>query len=239
MAIEYKATDLPGKSLYEIPFNVQIRSITPLEQKYILSLSQKEQRSNKEYVDFLKKLIIIDNPAVQFESLYWFDVQYLLYKIRYLTYAKYPIKLSFKCLDCDSEVTQELDIGQMQIDEPENITLTIPLDNLGETKIRNKVIGDDLKIEEFMKKHHLDENDFQMRILLLDLCLISSDKSLPELYALAERGDITANDIVTIENWFINNTWGVKEEIKIKCPNCGKEASRGYTLSIEDFFSVI
>lgn len=239
MAIEYKATDLPGKSLYEIPFNVQIRSITPLEQKYILSLSQKEQRSNKEYADFLKKLIIIDNPAVQFENLYWFDVQYLLYKIRYLTYAKYPIKLSFKCLDCNSEVTQELDIGQMQIDEPENITLTIPLDNLGETKIRNKVIGDDLKIEEFMKKHHLDENDFQMRILLLDLCLISSDKSLPELYALAERGDITANDIVTIENWFINNTWGVKEEIKIKCPNCGKEASRGYTLSIEDFFSVI
>ena len=32
--MEYKATDLPGKSLYKIPFNLQIRSITPIEQKY-------------------------------------------------------------------------------------------------------------------------------------------------------------------------------------------------------------
>ena len=39
--IEYKATDLPGKIAYEKPFNVKIRCITPVEQKYILSLSRK------------------------------------------------------------------------------------------------------------------------------------------------------------------------------------------------------
>ena len=239
MAVEYKATDLPGKSLYTTPFNVQIRSITPLEQKYILSLSQIEQKTNKEYVDFIKKLVVIDNPSVQFEDLYWFDVQYLLYKIRYLTYAKYPIRLSFKCPDCGQMITQELDIGKMQIDEPENTTSTIILDNLGEMPIRNKVMGDDLKIENFMDKLKLDKEDFQVRLLLLDLCLISANKTLPELYALADRGDITASDIVAIENWFISNVWGVKEEVMVKCPNCGKEASRGYSLSIEDFFSVV
>ena len=78
-----------------------------------------------------------------------------------------------------------------------------------------------------------------MRLLLLDLCLISKNKSLEELYSLAETGDITANDIISIEHWFEDNVWGVKEELDIVCPKCNKEASKGYVLSIEDFFSII
>ena len=116
---------------------------------------------------------------------------------------------------------------------------TIVLDNLGEISIRNKAVGDDLLVDEFAKRKGIDVSDMQMRILLLDLCLISQEKSLDELYALTENADITANDIVTIENWFTENEWGMKEEIKVKCPKCHKEASRGYVLSIEDFFSFI
>ena len=237
--IEYKATDLPGKNAYEKPFNVQIRCITPVEQKYILSLSQKEQRTSKEYMEFLKKLIKIDNPEVTFEDLYWFDVQYLLYKIRYLTYAKYPIKLVFRCPDCDNEIIKELDIGQLQIDEPNLNNNTLQFDNLGEIKIRNKIIKDDIDIENFMMKKHFDKDDIQTKLLLIDLCLIKGNKSLDEVYQLAESGDITASDIIGIEKWIENDVWGVKEELTIKCPACGKEVSRGYMLSIEDFFSVI
>lgn len=240
MAIEYKATDLPGKSLYDQEFSVQIRSITPIEQKYILSLSQKDQKSTKDYMEFLKKLILIDNPEMKFEDLYWYDIQYLLYRIRYLTYPKYPIKLGFKCSECNTVIQHDLDIGVLDINEPDNVQRTILLDNLGETPIRNKVVGDDLVIEEFAKRHNLDiVNDIQMRLLLLDLCLISKTKSLDELYAMAETGEITANDIITIEQWFENTIWGVKEEIDVICPKCKKEASKGYLLSIEDFFSII
>ena len=94
MAHEYYAVDLPGKMLYEKEFNISNRRITPIEQKYILSLSQKQQKSNKDYVDFIKKLIQFDNPEMTFEQLYWFDVQYLLYRIRFTTYEKYPIRPS-------------------------------------------------------------------------------------------------------------------------------------------------
>ena len=221
--IEYKATDLPGKIAYEKPFNVQIRCITPVEQKYILSLSQKEQKTAKEYMEFLKKLVQIDNPEVTFEDLYWFDVQYLLYKIRYLTYAKYPIKLAFRCDECGEEITRELEIGELQIDEPNIENNKIILDNLGEIKIRNKIVKDDI----------------QTRLLLIDLCLIKGDKNLEDIYHMAEDGDITASDIIQIEKWLEDNIWGVKEELKVKCNHCGKEVSRGYMLSIEDFFSVI
>lgn len=238
--MEYLATDLPGKSLYDQEFSVQIRRITPIEQKYILSLSQKEQKSTRDYMEFLKKLIMIDNPMVKFEDLYWYDVQYLLYRIRHLTYTKYPIKLGFRCPECGATIRHDLEIGQLNINEPENIQRTITLDNLGEIAIRNKLVSDDLVIDEYAKKHNIDiTNDVQMRLLLLDLCLISKDKSIEELYPLAESGELTANDIITIEQWFEDNTWGVDEEVTLTCPKCKKEVSRGYLLSIEDFFSII
>lgn len=238
--MEYKATDLPGKSLYNKQFSVSLRPITPIEQKYILSLAQKDQKTTTDYMNFLKKLIVFDNPDMTFEELYWYDVQYLLYRIRYLTYSKFPIKLAFKCQECGKMIEYDLDIGTMDITEPENVQRTIQMDNLGEWSIRNKVVGDDLTIENFAKEKNIDiENDIQMRILLLDLCLLTENKPLDELYSLAETGEITANDILTIENWFTENVWGMKEEVNVKCNNCNKEASRGYVLSIEDFFSYI
>ena len=240
MSLEYKATDLPGKSLYPKQFSCQIRPITPIEQKYILSLSQKDQKTTQDYLNFLKKLVVFDNPEMTFEELFWYDVQYLLYRIRYLTYPKYPIKLGFKCLECGETISHTLDVGVLDIKEPtENMQRTIILDNLGEISIRNKIVGDDLLVEEFIKRKGIDPSDMQMRILLLDLCLISQEKSLDELFALTESADITANDILTIENWFTENEWGMKEEVNVKCPKCNKEASRGYVLSIEDFFSVV
>lgn len=253
MAQEYYAIDLPGKMLYDKEFTVSIRRITPIEQKFILSLAQKQQKTNKDYIDFIKKLVMISDSTVTFEDLYWFDIQFILYRIRFTTYEKYPVKLTFKCrgtvindedeeVPCDNEITQELNIGDLVINTPDdlpNLTNTVTLDTLGETKIRQKIIRDDITIDDFCKKHKIDKTDTQMRLLLLDLCLISSEKSLEELYALAESGDITAEDIVTIEKWFTDTIWGVKEEITVKCPNCGKEESRGYILTLEDFFSIV
>ena len=143
-------------------------------------------------------------------------------------------------MECGETISYTLDIGTLDIKEPtEDMPRTIILDNLGEISIRNKTVGDDLLVDEFAKRKGIDVSDMQMRILLLDLCLISQEKSLDELYALTESADITANDIVTIENWFTKNEWGMKEEVNVKCPKCHKEASRGYVLSIEDFFSFI
>ena len=255
MAQEYYAIDIPGKILYDKEFNVSVRKITPLEQKYILSLSSKEQRTNKDFIDFIKKLVMIDNPEVRFEDLYWFDVQYILYRIRFATYAKYPVKLKFICQNrvpsednpkemerCNQEIRHELKIDELKIytpDDIENLKTTVVLDNLGEIKIRQKTMNDDLVIDDMIKKYKIDPDDLQMRLLLLDLCLISKDKSVDELYQAASNGDITAEDIAAIEEWFTNTIWGVKEQVTIKCPKCGKEETRSYTLALEEFFSAI
>ena len=142
------------------------------------------------------------------------------------------------CSECGENFTQDIDIGSLQIDEPSG-TKTLLLENLGETPIRNKTVGDDLVIETFIKKNKLDVDDMQIRLLLVDLCLISNGRSLDEMYSLAEKGEITATDIIKIEQWIEKNVWGVNETIVTKCNHCKKEASRGYSLSIEDFFSVV
>lgn len=249
MAQEFYAIDLPGKILYPKQFNCSIRKITPLEQKYILSLSQKEQRTNDDYIAFLKKLVQFDNPEMTFEELYQFDVQYILYRIRFTTYPNYPVKIMFYCNGydekekkiCNQKIEKELKAEDLLIVTPDDLpnqTNEIELENLGKVSIRNKVINDDKVIENFAKIKKIDITDSQMKLLLLDLCFISGNSSLEELYNLAEDGTITAQDIVNIEHWFENNIWGVKEELKIKCPVCGKESSRAYILAPEDFFSI-
>lgn len=242
MAQEYYAIDIPGKSLYDKQFNISVRKITPLEQKYIISLFSKEQRTNNDFIAFVKKLVRIDNPEVQFEDLYWFDVQYILYRIRFATYSKYPVKFTSTCSneECGEKITHDLKIEELKIYTPEDIEdlkKTITLENLGELEIRQKIMKDDLVIDEFIESHKIDPEDLQMRMLLLDLCLISKNKSLNELYQYANDGTISAEDILEIERWFAKTIWGVKEEIVMKCPKCGKEEVLSYSLALEDFFS--
>lgn len=244
MAHEYYAIDLPGKILYSKQFNVSIRRLTPIEQRYILSLSQKEQKTNKDYLNLIKQWIIFDNPEMTFEELYWFDVQYILYRIRFVTYEKYPLTIKFICQEdnCHGEITQKLNMGELVINTPDDLTeysSTIELKNLGVTPIRQKTIQDDIEIDAFVQEKGLDANDLQTRLLLVDLCLVSNNRSLKEMYDLADTGVLTVEDIVMIEQWFMKNVWGVKEEVLVKCPKCGKETSRGYFLSLEDFFSSI
>lgn len=242
MAKEYISIDLPGKMLYKDEFDIKIRKITPIEQKFIISLSQKEQKTNQDYINFIKSLVSFNNPIMTFEKLFWFDVQYVLYRIRFSTYEKYPIKLTFSCLDpdCEEEIKYELKLGELDIytpDDLKDIKFEIELDNLGISPIRNKIVNDDLEIDRLIKNKKLDPNDIQMRLLLLDLCLISNGKTLQEMYNLAEEGVITAEDIIRIETWFTECVWGVKEKVNIKCPKCGREESREYALALEDFFS--
>lgn len=242
MLQEYYAIDLPGKMLYDKDFNVSVRKITPLEQKYILSLSQKEQRTSKDYLTFIKNLVRIDNSEIKFEDLFWFDVEYMLYRLRFVTYAKYPIKLVFTCRECGEKIKQDLKMEELIINTPDDLPdlkRTLELENLGETKIRNKCVGDDVIIEEFAKANDIDVvNDLQMRLLLTDLLVISNGKSLNEMYEKASSGEVTVSDIYEIEKWLQDTVWGVKQEMVVKCPKCGKEETRGYSLSLEDFFSI-
>ena len=244
---QYMAVDLPGKMLYKKDFSVKIRKITPIEQKYIISLSTKEQRTSKDYLEFLKKIIVISDPEVQFEDLFYFDLRYILYRIHFVTYSAHPFKLEFTCgkelgndKPCTQKIIKELKADELVINTPDDLpdlVDTIDLENFGALHIRNKILRDDITIENFIRMHNLDPDDLQINILLLDLCAISVDRDINELYEAACTGELTVEDIIKIENWINSAVWGVNETVNIKCPLCGMEESREYFLTLEDFFS--
>lgn len=247
MAIEYYTTDLPGKKLYDIPFITKIRKVNIMEIKYASSLFQKQEATVKEYMDFITKFIEFDNPEMNVSKLFWYDLQYLLYQIRYRTFKNYPIKLSFACdgkkedgSDCEKEFQVPLDIGALIPIEPSDIegfTDTIELENLGKVKIRAKLVEDDIKIEEFAKQKDLSLDDIDTLIMLSNFCAITTSLTLEEVYEYAQDGTLTIEDLMKIEDWRLKNVWGMKEEIKVKCPVCGKEEVRPFKLSLTDYFS--
>ena len=88
----------------------------------------------------------------------------------------------------------------------------------------------------FMKQRRLDEKDDNLKILVYDLLLLSNWKPLNELWALAENGDITVQDIALIEKFIDDNTWGVREEYTYVCRHCNKEVSNPFAVRLDDFF---
>ena len=245
--IEHYALDLPGKSLYKVPFNLKVRKITPIEVKYLESLFKKQQFSIGEYIDFVKKLIEIDNEEMKFEDLFWLDLQYILYQIRYRTFPNFPIRLYFVCTGvnedgtyCKKEFSQPLDIGTLPILEPSDIegfSTELVLDNLGKVHIHNKRVRDDIDMIEFAKQHEMDINDPETLLFLTELFSVD-EYGYEDMYKFAEDGTLTAEDMLKIEDKIMTNVWGIREQITIKCPVCGKEESRPYMLRLGDYFSV-
>jgi hypothetical protein len=175
-------------------------------------------------------------------------LQYILYQIRYRTFPNFPIRIVATCTGtlkdgerCEKEFSQPLDIGSLDIYEPKDIegfTTEFTLENLGKVHLHNKRVGDDLMIAEFAKQHNLNVVDDPSTLIFLSELSAIDEYSLEDMYKYAEDGTLTAEDILRIEDWIAKNIWGVKEIITIKCPICGKEESRQYTLRLDDYFSV-
>lgn len=235
---EYYNIDLPGKDLYPEGVKVEIKKITPFEQKKFFSLmsNAEEADMSKILVNFLKSLVRCE--GVEFEDLYYNDLQFILYQVRAVTYKLFPLKIYTNCEHCGEKISVPVDVTKLEITgAPEGLTKTILLDNHGEVPIRPKKIKDDVAIDNFLKSQGLEVTDLAMRILVMDLLLLSDWQPLPELWNLAMMGDITVEDTVRIEQYLSDSLWGVKEEVKDVCRHCNKEVVVSYQLDAADFFS--
>jgi hypothetical protein len=233
---EMYSIDLPGKLLYTIPFNVNIRKINVIEQKYILSLTQKEQLTSDEFVKALSRIITFDNPEMNINELYWNDLIYILYQIHLTSFKNFPIRLIYDCDKCKERNKHSLKIEDLDISEP-NLNRTIVFENGKEILLDYKKVKDDHIIEKTMKRMNIDQTDLVQRFLILCLCSLRELGTIEEVYVMLENNEISITDINQVENFITSNMWGVKEEFKDKCTNCNEEVSKDYTVSLEDFFS--
>ena len=236
MTPEYYKVNVPGEHLYDLEDGIQVRKITPIEQKRLVSILIRDEKDHTiEIIRFINTLIKGIDP----NELYWPDYYYLLYQMRLVTYKMFPIEFVCECPDCGEKQKVQLDVPQLEIDEvPDTYkkNTKLYLENFGEVPFRYKKVKDDIMIAEFMKAHNIAEDDIAMIQLLYDLCLLSDWKPLEELWALAETGEITMQDIVVLEDFMTKCMWGVKEELKYTCRKCGKEVASSYEMQLADFF---
>lgn len=236
---EFYTVHVPGEKLYPEGMSIKVRKITPFEQKRFFSLmsTAEPHETSKVLLEFLKGIVTCEGIA--FEDLYFFDLQYLLYQIRAITYKLFPLKVYTSCEHCGEKMSITIEPTELEIMEvPEDLPETVLLDNHGEIKVRPKKIKDDAVIDAFLKSHGFDVADIAMRIMVIDLLTLSDWQPLPELWNMAEMGDITVEDTIRIEQYLSKAVWGVKEEVKQVCRHCNKEVVVSYQLDAADFFSV-
>ncbi len=236
---EYYDVDLPGKLNYGPGIKVEIKKITPFEQKKFYSQmvnAANEEAQDKVFLEFVKSLV--KTTGIEFEDLYYPDYVFLIYQIREVTYKLFPLKLYYTCEDCGKRQSIEVKIDELQIETlDEKLKDTIDLENFGEVAIRFKQIKDDNKVTEFLKSKNEDPTDIFMRLLAAELTLLDRWQPLEETWEMAKTGQITSQDIAKIEEFIGNNGWGVKEEVKHKCAQCGKEVAESYNIDPASFFS--
>lgn len=236
---EYYDVHVPGEKLYPEGTTIKVKKVTPFEQKRFFSLMSmaEEHETSKVLLDFLRGLVVCE--GVSFDDLYFFDLQYLLYQIRAVTYKLFPLKVYTNCDQCGEKISITIEPTELEIIElPEVVQKTVLLDNHGEIPIRPKKLKDDAVIDGFLKAQGFEVTDLAMRIMVMDLLTLSDWQPLPELWNMAQMGDITVEDTIRIEQYLSNTVWGVKEEVKQVCRHCGKEVVVSYQLDAADFFSV-
>ena len=236
---EYYDVDLPGKLNYGPGIKVEIKKITPFEQKKFYS-----QMVNVETVDeqdkivksFVKSLVKCEN--IEFENLYYPDYVFLLYQIREVTYKLFPLKYYYDCPECGQRQSFEIKIDNLEIESLDNkLPEFIELEGFGDVRIRFKTVRDDEYVTVFLKSINEDPSDIFMRILATELSLLDGWKTLEETWELAKCGLITTQDITKIEEFIEKHNWGVKEQIHTKCNKCGKEVAESYSIDPASFFS--
>ena len=141
------------------------------------------------------------------------------------------------CPHCKNRIKVTLDPGALDIIEKDDYP-TIMLENLGEQKIRYRKISDDIAIDQFLKSKNLNSEDPFYRTLVVDALVLDKWKPLEEVWDLMEKGDITVQDTLQIENALLTNTYGVKEEFTFECKSCKEEVTQAFELSLSDYFPV-
>ena len=93
---EYYEVELPGKHQYAPEVKVEIKKITPFEQKKFYSdflTTETDGDRQRVLQNFVKGLVKTTN--IEFEDIFYPDYTYLLYQIREVTYKLFPLSFDY------------------------------------------------------------------------------------------------------------------------------------------------
>lgn len=237
-----ETTQIPGYALYEslgmkMEKEFRLRAMTTLEEKIRLS--------SPGFATLARVIqnCLVNNKDIDVRDLKLFDFQYLMYKVRTVTYgAGYPVQIT--CPHCKRQFTNTFDLSALKVNEvPSDFSEPIKIGPLPVSKdvleCRMLTARDYIDLpdecDEFLKKYPDYDGDPEF---ILDLCrrvLTVNGKEIPNLRSYLEQ--LHARDYQYFSKKYLDltNGFGIDTTVNVECPYCKEKRLLALPMTSEFF----
>lgn len=236
--------ELPSKGLiYDKPVNayIELRSMTARDEMKRLSPSPARFKILADIIEDC----MIEKPAVHVYDMALGDYEYLLHRLRIVTYGD-EYKVAVKCLSC-GEITEtvahleELEVVPFDHAKFEELS-TIKLPKKGDTvtiKFQTPRILDEMEaeIKELKRKFKSAEVSFDLLVLLKNIIDTVNGTKLTSSQLETYINNLPALDMTKLVNAVdeLNALIGIKNDLVVTCSKCGGEVPTYFRFGPEFF----
>ena len=237
--------ELPSKGLIygdkKVNPHVELRSMTAKDEMKRLSPSTTPLKTLADIIEGC----MIEKPAIHVYDMALADYEFLLHKLRIVTYGD-EYKIIVNCPDCDKVFEtiahlEELEVKEFDINKFEELkSFELPKSGRRITlKLTTPHLLDDIEIKtkEAQRKYKNVSMDFETRIRVLSsIDTIDGEvKGIIDLESIIDN--LPAADFQKILNNLdkLNQAIGINNELFITCPNCGNEVRTFFRFGPEFF----
>jgi len=233
---------LPSKGLIydrEVNPHVTLRSMTTLEEMKRLSPTDTPYKVMSDIIESCMQ----DKPSIHVYDMALGDYQFLLHKLRIVTYGP-EYKMLIKCNDCGAVTESIANLDSLKVNEYTPDIIKQKLITLPKT---NRQI-----LLRFQTPHDLDQIAYLSSEMKKKTKQNIDYSVLYTLMSLIEKVDGQILDPISMEefvknlpsrdaNYILNhatklaNSIGIENQIKVKCINCGNEMMTPFRITSEFF----
>lgn len=221
----------------EVPDKITLRAMNTMDEKIRVSSTN----------PFVSTPMLIQNcmmnaENVKAEDLKFFDLYFLMFKLRTITYGnEYKLK-GIYCEHCGKEQELTVNIDEMKVNylpddfvEPFNIKLPVSGDVIGCKLLSAKDYDNIQRENERRKSKGMDDSDFVLSYVQRILT-VNGETMVPALLEQYVQ-NMNAKDlrIFDVEYGKISNSVGLDLDYSCQCPTCGAEMNFQIPL-VNEFF---
>lgn len=234
--------NLPSRGLLgeDIPKTVKLRAMTTMEEKMRLA------GSGITLMPDIIKACIVDPDGVDTHVFPLFDISYLMYKLRTITYGS-EYKITLRCPSCGQRFDVTVNLDDLEVNElPDDFKNPITIDNLpisGDTiECKILTVNDYADIEtekkRIMKKFPDYVGDPELILSVQKRIVSINGESMPEFKVKEYVENLHARDYQYIISKYNDATASlglVTTDLMEVCPKCGSDVDFDLPITTEFF----
>ena len=214
--------EFPSKGmLYPKDVKIKVRSMSVLEVKFLATLTP--QNATQVCNELLEKCTIIEN--MKYEDLVLADREFIIFWIRLNSFiSNNGFKVTIpECSECKKQIEYDIklmDLEFIYLDRPFEKKVFLPDINL---KLP-------IRIPRYNDSSFIPNDEIEETTLWID-----TDNTLAEKYNFLVN--LSANDYMILRSHINDNYCGVKKDIMIECPHCGKKHNVKIQINDQNLFN--